>query len=298
MIVGIVNQKGGVGKTTCAINMTLEMLRLGHRVLLVDADPQGSITSIFSTNDKSAGGVVEMIDPVFLGTTHSWSQIHDLSHITILKVDVKEGTTMDFLKMDSERFVSQIKNMMCSEENIGRVRRAYFRKRLQLLAKEFKYEYVIVDLAGTTEDTNKVFALSCDAWIVPTFASALDLSSTSKFLTTIQNSWKKWHIKELAVSDDTDYDTTHFNFNPRFPEVLHIQVIAREESKEETIRQAFAGYSISISVTNNRPISSTFPIILTEVTQAVQSVKEFAAKTNLKRGPIDEETSLKKLKVI
>jgi chromosome partitioning protein len=43
-IIGIVNQKGGTGKTTSCVNLGVDLAREGKRVLLVDCDPQGSLT--------------------------------------------------------------------------------------------------------------------------------------------------------------------------------------------------------------------------------------------------------------
>jgi len=54
-VVSISNQKGGSGKSTTAVNLSAYLALAGKRVLLIDLDPQGSLTTHFGIDKKALG---------------------------------------------------------------------------------------------------------------------------------------------------------------------------------------------------------------------------------------------------
>ena len=77
MIISFVNQKGGVGKTTTAINLAASLKRRNKELLFIDADPQGSATRWHAVESNNAFEVMHHPDPIKKEDIEALSQDYD-----------------------------------------------------------------------------------------------------------------------------------------------------------------------------------------------------------------------------
>ena len=77
MIISFVNQKGGVGKTTSAINIAASLKRRNYKIGFVDADPQGSATHWHAVEDNNAFEVLHHPEPISKSEIDELSQNYD-----------------------------------------------------------------------------------------------------------------------------------------------------------------------------------------------------------------------------
>src|SRR3954467_4757977 len=99
-VLAIVSQKGGVGKTTTAVNLAAALARRGNKILLIDTDPQGSVR--FGLGLNAAVTRVGLSD--YLAGTHDMNEVVRPTSLSWLRVvaagSVTQATNHDRYQRD------------------------------------------------------------------------------------------------------------------------------------------------------------------------------------------------------
>ena len=101
-IIAIVNQKGGVGKTTTTVNLTAALTALGQRVLLCDFDPQANSTSGMGVDKSLSQGVYQ----VMVGDAPVREAVVSTRYGDVLPSNkALAGAGIELISMDSREFL-------------------------------------------------------------------------------------------------------------------------------------------------------------------------------------------------
>ena len=157
-VIAIANQKGGVGKTTTSVNLGIGLTRQGKKVLLIDADPQGSLTA-------SLG----YIEPDDIGVTLATIMMNIINEE---EFDVKEGILHHQENVDLLPSNIELSGLEVSMANV--ISREVIMK-----------DYILIDCMPSLGMMTINALVSADSVLIPVQAAYLPVKGLQQLIKTI-----------------------------------------------------------------------------------------------------------------
>ena len=166
--IAICNQKGGVGKTTTALNLGVGLAREGKKVLLVDADPQSDLTASLGWDSDKIENSLGM---------YMYYEIMDFPediHETILHHE--EGVDLIPSNLDLSNMEAQLVNAMSRESILDRLLRDV----------KDEYDYILIDCMPSLGMITVNALTAADSVIIPVQAQYLPARGMAQLMGSIR----------------------------------------------------------------------------------------------------------------
>jgi len=176
-IFALVNQKGGVGKTTTAINLGTALAAVGKSVLLVDLDPQGNASTGFGiTADQREISTYHVL--VGANTVEEGLQKTDIPNLMVLPSG-KELSGADIELLEAERRTHRLRDALRNVQN-------------------HHFDFILIDCPPSLNLLTINAMTSSDAVLVPLQCEFFALEGLSQLLSTVQKVKKNLN-PDLAI---------------------------------------------------------------------------------------------------
>lgn len=250
-IISLFNHKGGVSKTTTTFNLGWKLAELGHKTLIVDADPQCNLTSLVLDYDsiedigafyrKNLGcDIVSGLSPVMTGSLSGISSgkptetANPNLFLYCGNLGLSNIETQISVALTTSTAIPAIKNIPGSLNHL-----------LRKTGNELNFDFIIVDMSPSVGALNQCLLMSSDYFIVPTspdFFCVQAIESLSKVI-------PEWN-KQMDYFRDETLDYPIPSAPPKFLGILS----QKYRPKNQTPSRSFQDWIDSINQSVNEKL--------------------------------------------